>query len=511
MTSEASPALWRRICITIAFVIFVFNSLTSNVEIIQQNLRRIKSKDHLHGAYNQSGEDVLLHSRTDIKTTDMNNSLPTNIFNTTNRTSTLAGQTVTTYLTMYGDHRVKSSIAALPKWLQEYVAWNQNERATKDVKDIRFFVVKCIKNEDCGGISDRLRVLPFYIFMAARTNRVLCIYWEKPMRLESFLQVPKGGLDWTCPAEFEGKNSLGMSSRIPKESKPRFFSILNQIIDEMNASSMQYVTLFAIRSISRVNFMNNIFNAHSYQHQMPVASKWFHLDLMEHIFRVMFKPVPSIAKNVNATMARLNLVEGRYTSVHMRARYPTKHIEQIVGTEHIKGYDEGSYVEAFDGKYMSYILDLTSNALECGLSLDKKKNPIFFISDSNDLVNHVITNEIPLNNNNNTNVQAVGVGQRSIIKHIDVFNSSSSEASMEESYYPLFEDLLIMGGSKCVAHGVGSYGAFGAGLAGNRCSALHRRFTGIPLKCPNNDTVPMYVDIANNSWSLAQNESISIE
>ena len=25
------------------------------------------------------------------------------------------------------------------------------------------------------------------------------------MRLESFLQVPKGGLDWTCPADFNGE------------------------------------------------------------------------------------------------------------------------------------------------------------------------------------------------------------------------------------------------------------------------------------------------------------------
>ena len=174
---------------------------------------------------------------------------------------------------------------------------------------------------------------------------------------------------------------------------------------------------------------------------------------------------------------------------------------QFVEPSNLQSHDEGTYVEAFDGKYKSYLLNLTSNAFECGLSLDKK-NPIFFISDSVDLVNHVISNEITVNS---TNIQAVGVGQRPIIKHIDVFNSSSTE----ESYYSLFEDLLIMGGSKCVAHGVGSFGAFGAGLAGNRCRALHRRYNGIPSKCT--IEVPMYVDIANNSWSLEQNESISIE
>ncbi|GFH61044.1 hypothetical protein CTEN210_17520 [Chaetoceros tenuissimus] len=407
-----------------------------------------------------------------------------------------------TYLTMYGDHRVKSSIAALPIWLQEYITWNHNERATKDVKDIRFYVVKCLKSEECGGVSDRLRVLPFYLFMAARTNRVLCIHWDKPMRLESFLEVPGGGLDWTCPSDFEGRKSLGMNPVLPGETQPHFFSVLNKFIDEMKLSSERYVGLFAIRSIPKVNFMNNIFNTYSYQNQMPVASKWSHLDLMEHIFRVMFKPTPSIARNINATMARLNLIEDEYTSVHMRSRYPTPRMKQLVGKENLNNYDKGRYVASFDGKYKSYILDLTSNAFECGLSLDKK-SPIFFVSDNIDLVDHVITNEITVNN---TKVQALGVGQRSIIKHIDEFNSSSTE----ESYYPLFEYLLIMGGSKCVVHGIGSFGTFGAGLAGNRCRVLHQKYNGQSLKCPNNHTVPRYADVTNNEWLLVQNGSKSV-
>ena len=98
------------------------------------------------------------------------------------------------------------------------------------------------------------------------------------------------------------------------------------------------------------------------------------------------------------------------------------------------------------------------------------------------------------------------VGQRSIIKHIDEFNSSSTE----ESYYPLFEDLLIMGGSKCVVHGIGSFGAFGAGLAGNRCRVLHQKYNGQSLKCPNNHAVPRYAAVTSNEWLLEQNGSISV-
>ena len=67
-----------------------------------------------------------------------------------------------------------------------------------------------------------------------------------------------------------------------------------------------------------------------------------------------------------------------------------------------------------------------------------------------------------------------------------------SEGNHPESkisyFYPLFEDLLIIGGSKCVVHGIGSFGAFGAGLNGNRCRAIHRLYNGKPLTCPNERT-----------------------
>ena len=52
----------------------------------------------------------------------------------------------------------------------------------------------------------------------------------------------------------------------------------------------------------------------------------------------------------------------------------------------------------------------------------------------------------------------------------------------------MFEDLLIMGGSKCVAQGMSSFGAFGAGLIGNRYRAIHRRYDGKPVVCLNDRT-----------------------
>ena len=84
-----------------------------------------------------------------------------------------------------------------------------------------------------------------------------------------------------------------------------------------------------------------------------------------------------------------------------------------------------------------------------------------------------------------TQIRILGVKQRPNINNTNV----------ENTFYPLFEDLLIMEGGSCVAHGLGS---FGAGLNGNRCRAVHRKFTVAPIKCPNNDTNIEFGPITNN-------------
>ncbi|GFH50743.1 hypothetical protein CTEN210_07219 [Chaetoceros tenuissimus] len=395
---------------------------------------------------------------------------------------------------MYGDHKVPSSLAALPNWLQEYIAWNQNERATKDPKDLKYIVMKCTKSQTrCGGFSDRLRPLPFYLLLAQKTNRILCIYWDRPMRLEHYLQVPKNGLDWACPSDFEGdtgSRDVNAKFLIRMDEKVKKYAL--QLVSRIKSSKQTYIALDTSQSTDQINCMNNIFNAYSYQDRMPKVSKWMHINMMEHIFRVMFKPIPAIARNINATMTQLGLVEGNFTSIHLRARYPTPRLQYILG-KNASALDKGHFTPTFDGRFKSYLMQLTNNAVECGYLLDTKR-PFVFISDSVDLVDHVIENRM---NVRGSQVQILGVKQRPNIIHLNFDNTN-----VEDTFYPLFEDLLIMGGGSCMAHGLGSFGAFGAGLAGNRCRALHRNYRGAPIKCPNNDTSIEFVPITNNELML---------
>ena len=94
----------------------------------------------------------------------------------------------------------------------------------------------------------------------------------------------------------------------------------------------------------------------------------------------------------------------------------------------------------------------------------------------------------PFTNTKRTNIMPVHLG----IREFESINYSD--------FYSIFEDLLIMGGSRCVAHGIGSFGSFGAGLAGNRCRAIHRIHSGGSLKCPNDrvDISPIVINATQN-------------
>lgn len=220
------------------------------------------------------------------------------------------------YLSMYGAHRVKSSLQQLPKWLSDYVAWHREQRANAN-DDTRYLVVLLLKADkgSKAGFSDRLRAFPFMLLAGYRTNRVVCIYWTTPFRLESLLQPPEGGLDWRCPAEVDDIIDPKMSSFMQKnikyqgmfwnfEGEPK--KVAERVITRLKYSDDKYHALGLYHyGFGSINSLNDIFNAYCYEDVAPGAHKWHHIDLMEHIFRVLFEPIDAIARNINQTMTSL--------------------------------------------------------------------------------------------------------------------------------------------------------------------------------------------------------------
>lgn len=426
--------------------------------------------------------------------------------------SSITSRDPTAFLTMYGSHRFHSSFDALPLWLQDYLTWHR-EQTSHHQDSAKYAVLTCLPNDECGGLSDRLRPLPFFLFIAKYTNRVLCIHWKKNYGLEEFLQpIPNIGIEWRCPSDVNEYYDLNFDSQqqpmVPMykfASKTKnvdplsFTSTFEKDVNKMNErlNDEKYITIKTrTRDYSDINEANIFVQKHSYFENYPSIGDWQYPDMIEHIFRVMFEPIPILGKQINATMTKLGLVENEFITAHVRTRYPNRHLEHLFGS---LGYDINGGMKLVGG-IKTYVMNLISNALECGhmMSPDLK---MLIVTDHNEATNYAISHDMKINlNNKEVVVRPVGVNRDEEPLHMEG-NHANSTAS---EFYSVFEDLLIMGGSRCVSHGIGSFGSFGAGLAGNRCDVIHRAHTGRRLQCPNDKSKIMPVSI--NAEELAFGE-----
>ena len=443
------------------------------------------------------------------------------------------------YLTMYGEHRAAKSLASLPQWFQEYVEFNRNIRKSEEVTatnitskpnniNAKYLVLMCLPKDTCGGISDRFRGIIFDLFVAKHTNRILCIHWVTPYPLEQFLQPNTiHGIDWRCPSELSTLININQPSRRQRfrqkslHSHHRWFrckdtptlQCTQEGIDKIKQSGVKYFsTDYQSKGIENVNFANLIVQRHSYTGGsgndgksnvsfMPEISQWQYPEMIHDIFRVMFQPVPALAQRINHTMAQLHLVEDKYVSVHVRARYPVPELVELTQKEGttfrgMDATDKGNDVQ-FVGKTKKYFMSIVDNAIKCGHLLAPDL-PLYFASDHHNVTQYAISNFFL----NNSKLQPVGLNHDRMPLHTDVktisSNVTTSKKDKVQDFYNVFEDLLIMGGSKCVAHGVGSFGSFGAGLAGNRCRSVHRKSIGYSVPCPNERGVRKPIAIEAN-------------
>ena len=403
-------------------------------------------------------------------------------------------QNYTALVSMYGPHRVQDSMAKLPEWLQQYFSWHAEQRKNES-DDTKYLVIGCFVKDKCGGTSDRLRGLMYYLYIAYLSERVLVIKWTKPHDLSEYL-MPAGDVDWRAPAEMNSLIMHNMNQHRQQKLNviyggyclPHYSATVREcteyISKKLKESKHKYHLLgMYTKGHDTINVVNQFTQAISYQDQdkMPCLNQWKYPDIFGDIFRVMFEPVPELARQINETMKTLGLVENQYVSVHVRARYP---VSRSVGVS--RAWDKIGGFDFYHERMHAYLVGIATNAFDCSNKLQDIVYPTFFSSDSHEYTNFL------LNTTNWKNGKApekvLNVTIRAISRneeppHLD--RDDGWPGSDPSFFFTVFEDLLIMGGSRCVTHGMGSFGAFGAGLTGNLCRAIHRRYDGRSVHCPN--------------------------
>ena len=306
-------------------------------------------------------------------------------------------------VSMYGKHKVDEAMSRLPEWLQHYFQWHAEQRRNPTV-DTKYIVITCIGDERCGGLSDRLRPLPYFLLVANATQRVLLIKWTKPHDLSQFL-MPARDVDWRLPIEdddiflkadkafcLKDENGyFGYLSGSCSRYKPLCYDdCLTYLAERVSNDTHNIVGLDLLkRSTDQINNGNMLFQKFSYTSEAKILDKWDFPDMFGDIFRVMFQPIPPIGMNLNRTMSELGLYEGKYSSAHVRARYPSDQgLKKLIGD--LKYVDKNGKIEV-KNDVLDYLTKVSQHALSCVALGTDSNSKIYFASDTNDLTKHIST------------------------------------------------------------------------------------------------------------------------
>ena len=157
----------------------------------------------------------------------------------------------------------------------------------------------------------------------------------------------------------------------------------------------------------------------------------------------------------------LELIPYHSSSVHLRVKYPAKGINELAFTFK---------------KCKSQITQWASNAVNCAVELHPNST-IYVSSDNNDTVGYLLEESHFAQHH----IDATKPKKHPLVVKLVARNYSNENEHVAfsinkeaDGLMSVFEDLMIMGMGRCVAHGVGGYGRLVAALSGGECDVAHR-------------------------------------
>ncbi|KAL7566740.1 hypothetical protein ACA910_017790 [Epithemia clementina (nom. ined.)] len=334
----------------------------------------------------------------------------------------------------------------LPSWMIDYFRWHKETRATLSLTnwdEHRYLILVCHeKSNKCGGTADRLSALPFLLRIAAKSKRLLFVYWGRPCQLEHFLLPPVGGMDW----------------RLPRFLKDTLFANANfgvtedDLLQLVNSKKSKVVTC---------RFQSDNHGATYYDKMKRADEKSFAV-VTRDTWQVLFTPSPDVSALIVDFLNESHLKPGQYVSAHLRALYAVEDREPAV------------------------VRSWTENAVNCSSQLlGPQYFPIFFAADN--LAASILAQRYG-------DHMGVPVVTRRHYKteplHLD--KATDWRKRKPSEYYDAFVDLYLLSLSRCVAYGVGGFGKFASWLSYNSSCAMQHYATAVGVTPCTLAMVPPY-------------------
>ncbi len=363
---------------------------------------------------------------------------------------------------------------SLPLWLIEYAEWHDTMRQRGDWSKQPILLVVA-KDELAEGLSDRLRSLPFLLWEAYQTKRLLLIQWLRPYPLEEFILPPVGGVDWRVPTATGLRLNEPSPDVVWHEYEDNFTSIADSPYQHYRVVKTQPNRWAFLEGMDYVYMSLN---------------KTYPDEQLSRIYKLLLTPSPPVQRLLDETMQQLGLVPKQFIGVHLRARYPDYVVqfrfipngwnETAVHSEYKPKVDEfGRRHVLLDPKGLAVdragimeteravgqLRQLVSSAIRCArLNLPNANppTPIYFASDTNLAIKLAL----------NATEHVVGSVSDDERLHMNVDNEKREYRPSD--FYPAIVDSWVLSQARCIAAGQGGYSLFAAVLGGaGNCTVFH--------------------------------------
>ena len=405
--------------------------------------------------------------------------------------------------------------AWLPKWIQDYFAWHRTMRATFPGKSLvtdrnapKFVVLGAI-----NGVHDRLGSLPWAVLVANQTRRLLFLHWDEPAALDEFL-LPTHCIDWRLPTSVTNRwNLLLHLNNKKKKQRMMFPEFRNDMFAaQFPPNNEKFWNETLDRALVRakegawkntkvlVNDKGLTLGVPQWRARLQALGETdyiYNTSSFGRLWHAFFQPSPGLQSYIDHVQSHLGLTPGKYTAVHVRARYPSYFKKENDNHNHVQGNQQHEPDKSgllFEGRDKELAVQIATRAVKCArtLSISTPSEPIYFFSDSSDLVDFMthIHNKSRMNENETEKRARLAVSNITLVGRSDASERTSLHLGLQtghvpSEYFPTFLDLYLAIGARCVSFGQGGFGAFGLQISNQKCG-LNYENRKSPRFDPNN-------------------------
>lgn len=352
----------------------------------------------------------------------------------------------------------KEYYLSLPKWMTDYFQWHTDQLNSlkSDEKSSwiqhRLLILRCMDDDRCGGTSDRIKSLPVFLALAAKSKRLLFLKWNRPFPLEQFL-IPRQYWNWSVPSSLSrlldnnAKSPLyNQTTILSKKSKQLSNAVLNEqkwlVQGNLQFSGAELYNELAVELD-------------------PIQKQPDYVSLYHSFFHTTFAPVPAVETRVKQIFQEQRLAPNKFVVAHIRAKY---------------------FGEPFrETGNLTALQEIVDNAICIAASKQVEKNKVVYLATDAQVALDAATQS--KYNQTVRIVSRLGITAERDSVPEDPPHLNFAQRDDPSAFYSIFVDLMVMSQSECVVFGAGGFGRFGSLLSFNASCRQAHSIKGIPQEC----------------------------